>query len=93
MADLDSISLSMCAGFSDSLYNHDKKRWDKRLVTSPNLNITTESYANQLLENRRIDRAWNVCYITTIVILLSFLFMWYYFETGECRFCNNLKYK
>lgn len=35
----------------------------------------TESF-----EAKHMDRAWTVCYGTTLIILLFLLFLWFYFE-------------
>ena len=43
-------------------------------------NINKLSASNQSFDTRHMNRAWTVCYATTIIILLFLLFLWYYFE-------------
>ena len=44
-------------------------------------NINKLSSSVQSSNTSYMNKAWTVCYATTIIILLFYLCLWYYFET------------
>ena len=91
MQELDSISISTLATISDTFRYHKKAHVDYREGCNIIASGRIESRENEKSVYRHVldDRSWSVCYVTTIIIVMFYLFLWYYFETGNCRFCSR----
>ena len=84
MTELDRLSvstfdiISATSGDTDKLKENDRDTNNRKKIS------LLEYFENQSYKySKHIDRSWNVCYVTTLVILLLYLFLWIYFEKKE----------
>ena len=90
MTELDRLSISTFDIIKATSGKGDKLE-DNNVHTNDSKKIPQREYvSNQSFNHIKCpDQSWNVCYVTTLVILLFYLFLWVYFEQKEIR--NSLK--
>ena len=87
MTELDRLSISTFDIISATSGKGDKLKEDDGAATYNQKQIPYKEYfPNQSFRHLQyVDRSWNVCYGTTLIILLFFLFLWIHFERKEIK--------
>ena len=87
--ELDSISVSTFGTRSGIFSYNGRASIDYRHAGARNASGQTKSCEKTSYLYKHVDRSWDVCYVTTVLIIVFYLSLWYYFETGRCRFCSR----
>ena len=86
MTELDRLSISSFDIISARSGNEDKLKENDRDSNNQKKIRLRENSSNQSFKySKQIDRSWNVCYGTTLAILLFYLILWIYFEQKELK--------
>ena len=86
MTELDRLSISTFDIIRTTSGKGDKLEDDCVHTNNPKKIPQREYFSNQSFNRIKCpDRSWNVCFVTTLLILLFYLLLWVYFEKKEIR--------